>query len=203
MKLTNPEGATPLDAAALEALIPSLSTQRELNEFEAANVADAVLWALKSRRIRRDLLTLAVLKELHRQMFDRTWKWAGKFRTSDTNIGIPWSQISEAVRNLCDDVAYQAAHSAYPTDEMAVRFHHRMVTVHPFPNGNGRHARLAADLLMRRQGVEPFSWGAASLVQDGAARREYLAALKEADGGKFERLISFSRTSIGSDRGAS
>jgi Fic-DOC domain mobile mystery protein B len=194
VKLTYPEGATPLDAAALEGLLPAVTTQGELNEFEAANVADATLWATRSRTVRRDLLTASVLKGLHRRMFDRTWSWAGTFRTSGTNIGVPWAEISVDIKNLCDDVAYQETNGVYLSEEMAVRFHHRLVVIHPFPNGNGRHARLAADILMRRRGGKPFGWGSASLVRDGAARKEYLAALKEADGGKLERLISFARS---------
>jgi Fic-DOC domain mobile mystery protein B len=135
-----------------------------------------------------------MLKQLHRRMFDRTWRWAGSFRTSDANIGVHWPQIAEDLKNLCDDVVYQSAHSVYPPDETAVRFHHRLVLIHPFPNGNGRHARLAADLLIRRLGGTAFGWGSATLVREGTARQEYLAALREADGGNLERLIGFART---------
>lgn len=194
MKLTHPEGATPLDAAALDGLLPSVETQGELNEFEAANVADGVLWARRSRIVRRDLLTLKVLKDLHRRMFDRTWNWAGTFRTVDTNLGVVWPQISVDLTNLCGDVSYQMANTVYPADELAVRFHHRLVAIHPFLNGNGRHARLAADVLMRRQGGQQLGWGTASLVAAGTAREEYLAALREADTGNVERLLRFART---------
>jgi len=194
MKLINPEGATPLDPDAAAGLIPALSTHGELNEFEAVNITDAVLWARRSRNLRRDLLAIPMLQELHRRMFDRTWKWAGKFRTSDTNIGVHWVQIGTDVKNLCDDAIFQITHAVYPGDEIAVRFHYRLVTTHPFPNGNGRHARLAADLLVRREGGTAFTWGSASLVGDGASRREYLDSLREADGGKFERLLRFARS---------
>jgi len=194
MKLTYPEGATPLDADALAGLIPGLSTHGELNEFEAVNISDAVLWAGRSRNLRRDLLAIPMLQELHRRMFDRTWKWAGKFRTSDTNIGVHWPQIATDVKNLCDDVSFQISHGVYPLDEMAVRFHYRLVATHPFPNGNGRHARLAADILVRRERGTAFSWGSASLIRDSAPRHEYLDSLREADGGKFERLIRFARS---------
>ena len=194
MNLTYPRGATPLDAAALEGLLPGVQTQTELNEFEAANVADATLWARRSRLLQTDLLTLRMLKELHRRMFDRTWKWAGTFRTTDTNIGLPWPEISVAVKRLCDDVTFQVANSVYAADELVVRFHHRMVLVHPFLNGNGRHARSASDILMRRQGGTPFTWGTASLNRDGSAREEYLAALREADQGDPQRLIRFVRS---------
>ena len=196
MKLRYPAGATPLDAAALESLIPKLTTQRELNEFEAANVSEADLWARRSRKIRRDLLTTAVLQELHRRMFDRTWRWAGVFRTSDTNLGVHWTQISVDVLNLSADTAYQIANAVYPVDELAIRFHHRLVAIHPFPNGNGRHSRLATDALMRRLGAKAFSWGSASLARDGAARREYIASLKEADNGAIQRLIRFARAEL-------
>lgn len=135
-----------------------------------------------------------MLQELHRRMFDRTWRWAGKFRTTDTNIGVPWPQIAVDVKNLCDDTAVQMQNGVYSRDEIAVRFHYRLVVTHPFPNGNGRHARLAADILVRRQGGVAFPWGSSSLGSDGVARREYLASLKEADGGNLERLIRFARS---------
>jgi Fic-DOC domain mobile mystery protein B len=193
MRLDYPDGATPLDPDLLAALVPDLSTQGELNEWEAQNIAAALRWALRSRAMRRDLLTVSGLGQLHRRMFDQTWRWAGKFRTSDTNIGAAWHQVPSLVQALCGDVRYQAAHAAYPWDEMAARFHHRLVAVHPFPNGNGRHARLATDLLLAQNGQPIFTWGPASLVADSRARQNYLLALREADRGNIELLLRFVR----------
>jgi Fic-DOC domain mobile mystery protein B len=127
-------------------------------------------------------------------MFNRTWEWAGRFRRADTNIGLPWHQIPEALRNLCDDLAYQVGRGGSPWDDLAIRFHHRLVVIHPFPNGNGRHARMATDLLLHFHEEEPFTWGSASLIRDAAARQEYLAALREADRGDFRRLTAFGRS---------
>lgn len=202
MRMEYPDGATPLDPDLLQALIPDLSTQQELNEWEAQNIAAALRGALRSRSLRRDLLSLSGLTLLHRRMFDQTWRWAGKFRLSDTNIGVAWHQAPTQVQALCDDVCYQiqfasdnaSGDSAYPWEEIAARFHHRLVLVHPFPNGNGRHARLATDLLLFYHAQPMFSWGAASLVADNTVRREYLTALREADKGSFERLLRFVRS---------
>lgn len=135
-------------------------------------------------------------------MFDQTWRWAGKFRLSDTNIGVVWHQAPTQVQALCDDLRYQmqfaldssSSDSAYSWEELAARFHHCLVLVHPFPNGNGRHARLATDLLLFYHSQPMFSWGSASLVADSAVRREYLTALREADKGSFERLLRFVRS---------
>jgi Fic-DOC domain mobile mystery protein B len=194
VRLRYPEGATPLNPDVLAALIPDLSTQEELNEFEAQNIAGALRWALRSRTLKRDLLTRFGLALLHKRMFDQTWRWAGKFRTTDTNIGVPWHQVPTLVQNLCDDTRYQLENAVYGWDELAARFHHRLVWIHPFPNGNGRHARLATDLLLAYNKQPMFTWGAVSLVADSTTRQEYLSALREADAGKFSQLLGFVRS---------
>nr|CAA9256383.1 conserved hypothetical protein [uncultured Armatimonadetes bacterium] len=206
MELLYPEGATPLDPDAKAGLIPDLSTQAELNEWEAANIAAALRWALRSRTLRRDLLSVSGLLLLHRRMFDATWSWAGQFRRIDTNLGVASHQVPSAVASLCADTRYQIEQSVYPWDELAARFHHRLVLIHPFANGNGRHARLATDLLLSQNGQPVFTWGFATLtarvpspppdtlVADSPVRREYLAALREADQGTFDRLLRFARS---------
>ena len=160
MDLITPEGATPLDPDTVAGLIPGLTTQAELNEFEAANIAAAVRWAVRSRVLRRDLLSAEGLRRLHRRMFDRTWRWAGDFRRTQTNIGVEWHQIPIQLSALCTDTLYQREHAAFGDtpagwDEWACRFHHRLVLIHPFPNGNGRHARLATDLLLSQSACRP------------------------------------------------
>lgn len=190
---TRPAGATPLDPDTLEGLLPDLTTQVELNEFEERNIYEAVRWVFGRPAHRRDILTDKALRDLHRRMFDRTWQWAGTYRVRETNIGIAPFQIPTAVRNLCLDVREQIAHDAYPPIELTARFHHSLVSIHLFPNGNGRHARLAADCLCLERGWPVLSWGAESLTAAGAARREYIAALREADAHDFGRLIRFVR----------
>ncbi len=152
-----------------------------LNAFEQQNIALAVRWALRSRTLRQELLTAHGLRLLHQRMFDQTWRWAGKFRAVGTNIGVDWPQVPVQVASLCADIAYQIAEEAGTPDEIALRFHHRLAFVHPFPNGNGRHARLAADLLARQLGRPLFRWGAslgtASLVEETPGRQTYLTAL--------------------------
>ena len=185
------DSGTPIDPDEAKGLIPDLVTQAQLNEYEQLNIAAARIWAQTSRFLRRQLLTREGLQRLHQRMFDKTWKWAGQFRRSDKNIGIPWTEIPVAVQTLCDDTDYQLAHQSLSLDEIAVRFHYRLVTIHPFPNGNGRHARLAADLLCIQRGGQAFKWGASSLATKGGARSEYLDALKLADKGDFLPLMQF------------
>lgn len=188
-------GATPLDPDDLPSLLPPLATQQELNEWEAANILEARRWALRPRSsARRDYPTDGGLRELHRRMFDRTWRWAGKYRTTGTNIGVPAHQISEQVRNLCENVHAQVKYRAYPWSELAVRFHRDLVWIHPFANGNGRHGRLAADLLLAYHHQPPLTWGRSSLVAANKTREEYLASLHEADQGDYTRLLAFSRS---------
>lgn len=194
MRLENAEGATPLDPDAIAELIPNLTTQRELNEFEARNIGLAERWAGRARGDNRDMLLVTTLRLLHAKMFDRTWRWAGQFRRVETNIGVPWIQIPIRLEQFCDNTRYQVEHQTFPWDELAVRFHHELVWIHPFPNGNGRHARLATDLLLARNGQPRFTWGSISLIENSQVRREYIAALQEADGGDYERLMRFVRT---------
>ena len=192
MHIDYPPGATPLDADELASLIPGhITTQGELNEWEQANIVQGDQWARKQRK---EILNEGFLRQLHKQMFGETWKWAGEFRKSDKNIGIDWPKISVELRKLLDDVHYQIEHASYPPDEIAVRFHHRLVAIHPFPNGNGRHARLMADLLAKRLGQSGFTWGSHSLVDAGTTRQAYIAALQAADARDYASLLAFARS---------
>jgi Fic-DOC domain mobile mystery protein B len=183
---------TPLDEAEAEGLIPDLHTRGELNAWELGNILRAEEWAFGGRR--GDILTIDFVKELHRRMLDETWTWAGELRRSDTNIGVHWAIITTALRDLLDDTRHWISHGIYPPDEILARFHHRLVSIHPFPNGNGRHARLMADLLGSVMGWEPLAWGRGNLERAGNARTRYLAALKQADKGHIGPLVHFIRS---------
>lgn len=186
-------GATPLDPDEAAGLIPRhITTQGELNEWEQTNILEGVQWALKQKK--RDLLDEAYQRELHRRMFSKTWKWAGSFRQTDKNIGVDWLQIPVQLRNLQGDAKAQIEFKSYPPDELVLRFHHRLVWIHPFANGNGRHARLMADMLIQRMGRPAFSWGGQSLVGASEKRRAYLDALRAADGRDYQPLFQFARS---------
>lgn len=195
MEFPHDPAATPLDPDEAEGLLPShISTQGDLNAWEQANILEGEQWA--SRQKKRDLLEEAFVRDLHRQMFGRTWRWAGAFRTSNKNIGVDWAQVPIDLRNLLDDARYQVINGGYNPDEIALRFHQRLVWIHPFPNGNGRHARLMADLLIVRLGRPRFTWGDgnAPLTDSNELRARYIAALRSADRGRFEALFSFARS---------
>lgn len=188
-------GQTPIAASELEGLIPAISIQAELNEWEETNIIEGRQWAFENRAsLRRDPLTSDYLKELHQHMFNHTWKWAGKFRLTDKNIGVAFYKIPVELQNLLDDARYWIEHNTFSKDEIAVRFHYRLVSIHLFANGNGRHARLVADVLANRAGRPPFSWGNTDLAGAGPARTRYLAALAAADLGDYEPLIGFARS---------
>lgn len=192
MKLNYPLGATPLEPEELAELIPShLRTQEELNAWEEQNIISAQKWALKQK----ELLSITSIKNLHEHMFNETWKWAGKFRTTDKNIGVHWSQISTQTQNLCNDVQFQIEDNTFSKDEIVIRFHHKLVWIHPFPNGNGRHARLMADLLIAQLGGPRFSWGMyQDLLKPTVVRQEYIKALQCADKGDYSKLLVFARS---------
>ena len=190
----DPEGATPLDPDDAEDLLPGhIASRAELNAWEQANIAKAADWLARRRR-GRSVLTVEFVRELHRRMFDETWEWAGRFRTSGKNIGVPAHAIAQALKDLLDDVAYWGEHATYSTDEIAARFHHRLVQVHPFPNGNGRHARLMADALLAELGGPPFTWGVGGLGEESDVRARYLDAIRRADAGDYEPLFTFVRS---------
>lgn len=185
-----PAGATPIDPDEARALIPAhITTQPELNEWEHANIVDGERWAFGRRR--KELLTENYLKRLHGKMFGDTWRWAGEWRTTEKNIGIAPERIPEAVRQLLLDVEAQVEAHSYPIREIAARLHHRLVHIHPFPNGNGRVARTYADLLLHAHGEERFRWGEGNLVTVGEPRDAYLAALRAADGRDYGPLFRF------------
>jgi Fic-DOC domain mobile mystery protein B len=190
-RFEQPDHATPLAPEEMSDLILAhIAYRRELNEAEQENIARAQDWALGRKR---DPLTEKYITELHRRMLGDVWKWAGKYRKSERNLGIPFYEIPTAIRQLLEDTKAWIEYQSYPSDEIAVRFHHRMVQIHPFVNGNGRHARLMADLLVMRLGQERFSWGRESLRDAGTTRQRYIAALKAADNQDIGPLLAFAR----------
>ena len=188
-------GATPLDPDEAAGLVPShITTQADLNAWEQANILQAVRWIARQKK--RALLTEGFVRDLHRRMFDQTWKWAGTFRQSNKNIGVDRTQVAVKLRNLLDNTRFQIDHKVFEPDELVVRFHHQLVWVHAFPNGNGRHARLMADVLAQQLGRPRMTWGGADveLVSMGTVRDRYLRALREADQGQWSALIAFARS---------
>lgn len=192
--MTPTDPNTPLSPEELSDLIPNLATKEELNEWERENILRAREWAIGERTSPADMASDTYVRKLHLRMFDQTWKWAGQYRRTEKNIGIPVYQIHEQLGALLGDVRYWIEHGTYPPDEIAVRFHHRLVVIHPFPNGNGRHARLIADVFAIKLGRPAFTWGATDLVKPGEARAKYLEAIKAADKGDLQPLITFARS---------
>lgn len=192
MKFEYALGSTPLEHDEIADLIPShITTQEQLNAWEEKNILSALPWAFKQKEI----LSIEFIRKLHNNMFNKTWKWAGQFRASDKNIGIHWPQIATKTKELCADVQYQLDHQSYSKDEIAIRFHHRLVWIHPFSNGNGRLSRLIADLLITQQGEKRFSWGMhQDLYKASATRKEYIQALQCADRGDYTKLLLFARS---------
>ena len=189
-----PAGATPLDPDESAGLVPGhIATREQLDEWEADNILAGERWAARAAG-RRAILDDAFVRELHRRMFDRTWKWAGTYRATEKNIGVAPERIAVELRNLLEDTKARLSGKVAPLDEIGARFHHRLVSIHPFANGNGRHARLMTDLLLAANGAAPFTWGQGDLVRAGEVRERYLAALRAADARDFAPLIAFVRS---------
>jgi Fic-DOC domain mobile mystery protein B len=198
---TTGDGNTPLSPDEQVGLIPALSTKAELNEWERLNILNGYHWALRSAR-RPDPLTDTYIRTLHQRMFDETWSWAGTYRVTEKNIGVPAIQIRESLAVLLGNVRYWLTHQTFEPDEIAIRLHHQLVYIHPFPNGNGRHARLMADVLIDGQGRPVFTWGgpdgsdSTHIVRVGELRARYIQALRKADQNQndIEPLLSFARS---------
>jgi Fic-DOC domain mobile mystery protein B len=189
------ENNTPLSPDEQVDLIPNLATREELNEWERQNILEAYAWAFAPNHLRRhDPLEELYIRELHRRMFDETWQWAGRYRTSEKNIGVPPHEIRESLAGLMGDARYWLEHEIYAADELAIRLHHRLVLIHPFANGNGRHARLMADVLAQRQGRPVFTWAGTNLISAGDFRQRYIDALQAAAAHDIQPLLTFARS---------
>ena len=189
-------GQTPLDEEEKNGLlIPSISTRKELDEFEQKNIEQAIQW-LMSKRFKVDtILSEEFIKSLHKQMFGEVWAWAGEFRKSNKNLGIDRWMISTELKNLLDDTLYWIQKTTYPAEEIGIRFKHRLVSIHCFPNGNGRHSRLMADIIIEKIfNKPPYSWGAESDDKDNENRRHYIDAVQAADNNDYSLLLAFARS---------
>lgn len=190
-----PDDATPIDPAQRGDLLQSWITSRaDLNEAEEENIVKGAAWGRRRRGRATALMAETFVKTLHKQLFGEVWKWAGTYRQGELNIGIAPHLIAVQMPPMLDDVRYWVGHTTYPGDEIAARLHHRLTQIHAFPNGNGRHARMMADMLIERLGGKPFSWGGGILADAGTLRDRYIAALKVADNHDIEPLLAFMRS---------
>jgi len=189
------EEQTPLDEDEKEGLkIKSITTQKELDEFEQLNIEKSVEWIIRSNLKSEKILTEKFIKDLHKKMYGDVWKWAGEFRKTDKNIGIKWAQIGIKLKNLIDDTKYWIENKTYSPEEIAIRFKHRIVAIHCFPNGNGRHSRMMADIIIESIfGKDIFTWHKSNMVKENEVRKNYIKALKEADNGNVNPLIEFAQ----------
>lgn len=187
------ESSTPLTEEEQEGLIPTwVSLRSELNAAERKGILNAEQWAFSRKH--KEILTEAFIRNLHKRMFKDVWRWAGKFRQTARNIGVNSWQIASELRKLLDDTSYWIEHQTYPVDEIAARFHHKLVWIHPFPNGNGRLSRIMTDILLKHLGQPRFTWGQGSLVEVSETRYTYVQALRSADEGQMEALFKFVRS---------
>jgi len=190
----NDDNKTTLDPNEIDGLkLSHITTRQELDMWEQDNILEAFNWIEQQET--ENLLTEKFILELHKKMFCNVWAWAGSFRKTNKNIGIEWWEIPVELRKLLEDVTYWISKKTYDPDEIAVRFHYRLVSIHIFPNGNGRHARMMADLIIEKiYKKKPFTWGSRNLLKKGMARNRYIDALKKADQDDFEDLLRFARS---------
>jgi Fic-DOC domain mobile mystery protein B len=189
-----PEGATPLSPDETEGLkFDHVTTRGELDELEQANILEGLSWQDQRRRRRLDVLDDAFVRLLHKKLFGHVWTWAGTYRLREKNIGIAPVLVPTQVRVLLDDARYWALNRIFSALEAGARFHHRLVQIHPFPNGNGRHARIMTDALLQDYFEHPgVQWSDGFDLQNDTNRRsQYILALRKADAGDFSLLLKF------------
>lgn len=190
------DGQTPLNDEEKEGiLIKSITTHGELDEHEQLNIEKAIEWIIGLKLEKERILTEEFIKTLHKKMLGKVWRWAGEFRRSEKNIGVKWINIGIDLRTLLDDTKFWIENKTFPPDEIAIRFKHRLVNIHCFPNGNGRHSRIMADIIIESVfGKTIFTWNHSNMVKANETRAEYIKSIREADKGNIERLINFART---------
>lgn len=190
------DGQTPIDDEEKEGLlIETISTKVELDEFEQLNIEQALQWVFGKKYKQEQIFTNKFICELHKRMYGNVWAWAGTFRKTEKNIGVKSYQIPMQLKALCDDALFWIENKTYSPEEIAIRFKHRLVSIHCFSNGNGRHSRLMADIIIEKIfGKEPFSWGAANLLNEGDMRKVYLKAIKQADLNEYQSLLEFAKS---------
>ena len=186
-----PKGSTPLDPEEINGLkIIHINTRAELDRWELENIQEGLLWAERQKPLK--LITEDFIPTLHKMMFSKVWKWAGSYRKTNKNIGVNWPHIPSELRNLMGDLDYWIKNNSFAPVEIGVRFHHRLVWIHPFPNGNGRHERLNTDLMITRYfGEKAFTWGSNLALGTAALRKTYIDALKDADNRDYAALEKF------------
>ena len=192
MMFQEPDGATPLEPDERQGLkYDHITTRAELDELEQANIEQGLAWAEKRRSF--DVFDDVAVRKLHKELFGDVWAWAGEYRQTEKNIGIDPLQISVQLRMLLDDARHWANEASFPPLEAAARFHHRMVQIHPFPNGNGRHARVATDLMLEKAYKNPpIEWASGfDLQADNKRRQAYISSLRAADAGNLDSLLVF------------
>ena len=196
LELNYINGQTPLDEEEKDGLlIKTISTRGDLDEFEQLNIEEAEIWLLKTKLDTSKILSEEFIRELHSKMFGNVWRWAGSFRSSNKNIGVDKFEIPIHLRNIIDDTKYWIDHKTFSEDEIVIRFSHRLVQIHLFPNGNGRHSRLIADVLINKGfNKEEFTWSSTDITSAGSVRSSYIRALRNADAGNFIDLIAFARS---------
>ena len=189
------EGQTPLDEDDIHGLIPNIVTQKDLDTFEQENILMAREWLMNSSTLRKIDISEAFIIHLHKQMFRNVWKWAGKFRHSNKNIGVDYFNIPTQLRQLVKNAHYWIENQTYGTSDLAIIFHHRLVKIHPFSNGNGRHARLMADAICAKYGGQRLTWGSKNNnLKPEVTRKQYISALHQADKGNDIPLIEFAQS---------
>ena len=190
------DGQTPLSEEEKDGLkIPSITTREELDEFEQLNIEKAIQWTFGKKLKAEQLLSEKFIKDLHKRMYGEVWKWAGTFRNSEKNLGIKSYLIPVQLKQLLDDTLFWHENNTYPPAELAIRFKHQLVSVHCFPNGNGRHSRLMADLIMEKLFHQSFfTWGSNNLNKANESRKNYINAVRKADNYDIQPLITFANS---------
>jgi Fic-DOC domain mobile mystery protein B len=189
--LIDRDGSTPLDHDQIKGIrFAHLTTMGELDELEDENIQRGLEWLNHQKT--KDYLSIEFLCKLHEKLFGEVWKWAGKFRTVEVNISkYRHHDVRPQLHNFFEDIKLWISGGKMSWDEISAEMHHRLVTIHPFPNGNGRTTRIFTEYVQKRNQQQVTSWGSTRKIDQKKRRDDYIKALRLADIGDFRALIDF------------
>ena len=195
MDETQPIGATPGgDTSGLLLEHLSTTTARNAAETEAISRAyDKYVFRARRKKQGTEWLTDDFIRRVHADMLGTIWEWAGKYRQTKFNLGVDPHLIREQIKLFTEDFLYwNGTESTMSVIEIAARIQHRLTNIHPFTNGNGRHARLITDIFLHSRKLPIPQWPQIQLMAQGnEIGEQYITAMKKADNGDINDLIQF------------
>ena len=171
-------GQTPLPPELQKGLISkNVQTIGELDEYEEQNIAEGMVWLEDSNA---NSLNYSFWLRLHKKLFGNVWNWAGEIRSHDLgNADFLYPEkVRPALMQLIGDAEYWFKNDTYPKKETIARIHEKLLTIHPFANGNGRWSRILTEYICKQNKIDIPKWNLKSKDDPQKRRKEYIEAVE-------------------------